>query len=161
MKIMFRLALVAGLVFLLVNEPPKRAEAEVQQPVVVSKAEAPKVVDTTSVTPTAPAPVPQPEPVAIDLTKQEIMTQAGIPESEWAAVDYIVSHESSWRHLAVNSSSGATGLCQSLPASKMSSAGADYLTNPVTQLIWCNNYAQTRYGGWWSAYNFWLSNRWW
>ena len=161
MKIMFRLALVAGLVFVLVNEPPKRAEAEVQQPVVVSKAEAPKVVDTTSVTPTAPAPVPQPEPVAIDLTKQEIMTQAGIPESEWAAVDYIVSHESSWRHLAVNSSSGATGLCQSLPASKMSSAGADYLTNPVTQLIWCNNYAQTRYGGWWSAYNFWLSNRWW
>lgn len=93
--------------------------------------------------------------------KYSIMRQSGISESDFQAVDYIISKESSWRHLAVNSSSGATGLCQSLPASKMASAGADYLTNPVTQLRWCDSYAKTRYGGWWPAYNFWLKNHWW
>lgn len=125
---------------------------------------------TTTASPTIESPPsPQPAPVQpsqsqtvnIDMDKVAIMTAAGIPESEWAAVDYIISHESSWRYEAVNTSSGATGLCQSLPASKMASAGGDYLTNPVTQMIWCNNYAQSRYGGWWQAHSFWLSNHWW
>jgi len=94
-------------------------------------------------------------------TKQEWMSAAGIPESDWWAVDYIVYKESTWNPNAVNRSSGATGLCQSLPASKMASAGSDYLTNPVTQLKWCNGYAVSRYGGWSGAYNFWASNQWW
>jgi hypothetical protein len=94
--------------------------------------------------------------------KQELMRQAGIPESEWGAVDYIVSHESGWRPTVYNSSgSGAYGLCQALPASKMSTAGDDYMTNPVTQLKWCSSYASSRYGGWWGAHNFWVNNYWW
>lgn len=93
--------------------------------------------------------------------KYSLMRAAGIAESDFQAVDYIISKESGWRHLAVNRTSGATGLCQSLPASKMSSAGSDYLTNPVTQLKWCNGYAVNRYGGWWGAYSFWQANHWW
>jgi soluble lytic murein transglycosylase-like protein len=93
--------------------------------------------------------------------KVELMALAGIPKEEQAAVDYIVHKESSWNHRAVNISSGATGLCQSLPANKMASAGDDYLTNPVTQLKWCHKYARSRYGGWWKAFAFWRINSWW
>ena len=89
------------------------------------------------------------------------MRQAGIAESDFAAVQYIVAKESGGRYTATNPSSGAYGLCQSLPASKMATAGSDYRTNPVTQLRWCNSYAQARYSGWWPAYNFWLANSWW
>lgn len=93
---------------------------------------------------------------------QDWMRAAGIPESEWTYVDYIISHESGWRYWVVNSEgSGATGLCQALPGSKMASAGADYLTNPVTQLKWCHGYAIGRYGSWAGAYNYWVANRWW
>ena len=94
-------------------------------------------------------------------SKAEWMRSAGIPESQWGYVDYIISHESGWRYTAVNVSSKATGLCQSLPASKMASAGADYLINPVTQLRWCSSYAQARYGGWAGAYAFWVKSHWW
>ncbi|MFE4872096.1 lytic transglycosylase domain-containing protein, partial [Streptomyces sp. NPDC056682] len=45
--------------------------------------------------------------------------------AQFAAFSKIVSHESGWNHTATNSSSGAYGLVQALPASKMASAGAD------------------------------------
>lgn len=92
---------------------------------------------------------------------QQLMADAGILEGDFEYVEYIIFKESTWNYKAVNASSGATGLCQSLPASKMSSAGADYLTNPLTQMKWCHNYAQQRYGSWYNAYNFWLNNHWW
>lgn len=93
--------------------------------------------------------------------KQTLMSMAGISPSDYTFVDYILTKESGWRVNAVNRSSGATGLCQSLPASKMASSGSDYLTNPITQLKWCNGYAIGRYGSWSNAYNFWLANHWW
>ena len=157
--------LVAGFFLLLNGEPPKQVEAEVAQPAEVIKVEVktetPKVVDTTSVTPTPAPEPPKPKPVQPPTSKEAIMQAAGIPRSDWKAVDYIVSKESSWRHTAVNKSSGAYGLCQSLPASKMATAGGDYRTNPVTQLKWCHSYATSRYGGWWAAHSFWLRNHWW
>jgi hypothetical protein len=66
--------------------------------------------------------------------------------SEWEAFDWIIRKESGWNHLAVNKHSGATGICQSLPAKKMQSAGDDYLTNPLTQVKWCISYIKQRYG---------------
>jgi len=103
-----------------------------------------------------PAPIAQPSG-----DKTTWMTQAGIPEAAWPYVDFIVTRESGWRFWAINASSGATGLCQSLPGSKMASAGSDWLTNPVTQLRWCNGYAVARYGGWAQAVGFWQSAHWW
>lgn len=88
------------------------------------------------------------------------MALAGIAPGDYNAADFIISRESGWRPYAANSS-GAYGLCQALPGSKMASAGADWATNPVTQLKWCNGYAKSRYGGWQAAYNHWMATRNW
>lgn len=87
--------------------------------------------------------------------------EAGIDSSEFSYVDYIVTRESGWRWNAQEPHTHAYGMCQSLPATKMASAGEDWLTNPVTQLKWCNSYAHSRYGGWKQAYEFWTSHHWW
>jgi len=89
------------------------------------------------------------------------MGLAGIAPGDYQYVDYIVEKESRWNPLAKNASSGAYGLCQALPGTKMASAGSDWATNPVTQLRWCNSYAVGRYGGWAAAYNYWLSHHYW
>jgi hypothetical protein len=54
--------------------------------------------------------------------------------------------ESGWRWNAKNPTSGAYGIPQALPASKMAAAGADWLTNPTTQIKWGLGYIKTRYG---------------
>lgn len=97
----------------------------------------------------------------VDRDKSQVMALAGIDVAvDYPYVDYIARRESGWRPLAGNAS-GAYGLCQALPGSKMSSAGADWQTNPVTQLKWCNGYAIARYGGWSGAYAHWLSHNNW
>lgn len=88
-----------------------------------------------------------------------LMRRAGIPASWFSAIDYIVSHESGWRVNATNPSSGAYGLPQALPGSKMASAGHDWRTNPVTQLKWMKGYV-SRYGGGPGAAAFWKSHHW-
>ena len=85
------------------------------------------------------------------------MALAGISPADYQYADYIISHESGWRPFASNAS-GAYGLCQALPGSKMSSAGSDWATNPITQLTWCSGYANSRYGGWYNAYVYWINN---
>lgn len=87
------------------------------------------------------------------------MKQAGIPESWFDSINYIVSHESGWRVNATNPSSGAYGLPQSLPGSKMAAAGRDWRTNPITQLKWMKSYVG-RYGGGPGAAAFWKSHHW-
>lgn len=94
-------------------------------------------------------------------SKADWMRAAGINDSDFGYVDYIISHESGWNYHAVNRSSGAYGLPQSLPAGKLASAGADWCDNPVTQLRWAHNYAVGRYGSWEAAYHFWTVNHWW
>lgn len=94
-------------------------------------------------------------------SKSDWMRAAGIADSDFGYVDYIISHESGWNYHAVNRSSGAYGLPQSLPAGKLASAGADWRDNPVTQLRWAHNYAVGRYGSWEAAYHFWTVNHWW
>lgn len=93
----------------------------------------------------------QPAPVYSG-SHEDLMAAAGIAPANYSAVDYVISHESNWRWWVVNSEgSGATGLCQALPGSKMAAAGNDWATNPVTQLKWCNDYAVGRYGSWSNA----------
>ncbi|MEW2253715.1 hypothetical protein [Streptomyces sp. NPDC047869] len=65
--------------------------------------------------------------------------------------------ESGWRWNALNASSGAYGIPQSLPASKMASAGADWRTNAATQIRWGLSYIKSRYGSPAGAWNSWLS----
>ncbi|WP_337749156.1 transglycosylase SLT domain-containing protein [Microbacterium sp. B19(2022)] len=85
------------------------------------------------------------------------MAAAGIAQSDWQYVDYIVSRESGWNPNATNSSSGACGLVQALPCSKVPGNGYD----PVDNLRWATGYATGRYGSWAGAYSFWTNNHWW
>lgn len=87
----------------------------------------------------------------------EWMAAAGIAQSDWQYVDYVVSRESGWNPNATNSSSGACGLVQALPCSKVPGNGY----NPVDNLRWATGYATGRYGSWAGAYNFWVTNHWW
>ncbi|MCY0936849.1 transglycosylase SLT domain-containing protein [Streptomyces sp. H34-S4] len=80
--------------------------------------------------------------------------------AQFAAFSNIVSRESGWNHTATNASSGAYGLVQALPASKMSSAGSDWKTNPATQIKWGLDYMNSRYGSPAAAWNFWQANHW-
>ncbi|HUP26368.1 MAG TPA: ubiquitin-like domain-containing protein [Candidatus Limnocylindrales bacterium] len=99
----------------------------------------------------------------ISVDKEAVMAAAGIAPSDYPYVNYIVSHEGGWNGTTRYNSagSGAYGLCQALPGSKMASAGSDWQTNPVTQLKWCSGYATARYGSWGGAYNYWLSHNYW
>ncbi len=84
--------------------------------------------------------------------------QAGVSESDLSAALFLIYHESGCRVDAANPS-GAYGIPQALPGNKMASAGADWQTNPVTQIRWMAGYV-SRYGGWQGAYSFWLSHHW-
>lgn len=101
-------------------------------------------------------------PYSGSLTKAEWLVAAGIDRSDWGYVDYIISHESGWNPNSVNSSSGACGLAQALPCSKVPGNPLD----PIASLKWANAYAHTctsyrMYCGWEGAYDFWVKNKWW
>lgn len=121
-----------------------------------------------------PEPEPTPEPASADEggdssdgggavyysgggEPAEWMSAAGIASSDWGFVDYIVTRESGWNPNATNPSSGACGLVQALPCSKVPGNGYD----PIDNLRWANGYATSRYGSWGDAYNFWVNNSWW
>jgi len=88
--------------------------------------------------------------------KTEWMRAAGIPESEWWAVDSIVTRESGWNPNAVNQSSGACGLGQQLPCGKWAGEWND----PVAALIAQKQYVTERYGGYSQAVAFWNQQHW-
>jgi hypothetical protein len=74
--------------------------------------------------------------------------------AQFACIDKIVSHESDWDVDATNTSSGAYGLVQALPGSKMASAGTDWRPNAATRIEWGPDYMKDRYGspcGAWSS----------
>ncbi|MFC7010712.1 transglycosylase SLT domain-containing protein [Streptomyces viridiviolaceus] len=72
----------------------------------------------------------------------------------------IVDHESDWNVTATNASSGAYGLVQALPGSKMAAAGSDWKTNAATQIKWGLDYMNERYGSPCDAWKFWQANNW-
>lgn len=91
---------------------------------------------------------------------QDIVRENGISPADaqrWATIIY---NESRWQVNATNPKSGAYGLPQSLPAHKMASHGADWRTNPRTQLLWMLDYMKQRYGSIKGALDFWDANHW-
>lgn len=85
----------------------------------------------------------------------------GYTEEDFTAASYIIQHESGWNPHATNPSSGAYGLGQALPGSKMASHGSDWQSNYQTQLKWFMSYAEGRYHTLQNAYHFWVQNHWW
>jgi type V secretory pathway adhesin AidA len=117
----------------------------------------------------APAPAPAPEPAPVVAVNDPAGAQAyaagqlasyGWAPGEMQCLQTLWTKESDWTTTATNASSGAYGIVQSLPAEKMASAGADYLTNYRTQINWGLNYIQERYQSPCGALNFHLSHNW-
>ncbi|MFB7172871.1 transglycosylase SLT domain-containing protein [Streptomyces sp. NPDC056254] len=88
------------------------------------------------------------------------IAQQMVPAGQFQCFSNIINQESTWNYLAVNKSSGAYGLVQALPGSKMASAGADWRTNPATQIKWGLNYMEDRYGSPCAAWTFHQANGW-
>ena len=75
-----------------------------------------------------------------------LVAAQGWSDSEYQCLVLLWNRESQWNPYAENSSSGAYGIPQALPGSKMASAGADWRTNPITQINWGIGYIKGRYG---------------
>ncbi|MCT9137976.1 lytic transglycosylase domain-containing protein [Streptomyces violarus] len=101
-------------------------------------------------------------PVASSYSIAQIQAMARqiVPSGQFQCFSNIVDHESDWNYKAVNPSSGAYGMFQALPGTKMSSAGADWRTNPATQIKWGLGYMNDRYGSPCDAWSFWQANNW-
>lgn len=83
-----------------------------------------------------------------------------VPSGQFGCFSEIISHESGWDVHAENPSSGAYGLPQALPGSKMASAGSDWRDDAATQIRWALSYMDSRYGSPCDAWNFWQDHRW-
>ncbi|GAA2322272.1 hypothetical protein GCM10010149_89280 [Nonomuraea roseoviolacea subsp. roseoviolacea] len=88
---------------------------------------------------------PAPNPATNKAIARTMLASMGW-EQHWAALEKLWTRESSWNQYADNASSDAYGIPQSLPGTKMASAGSDWRTNPATQIKWGLNYIKGRYG---------------
>lgn len=101
---------------------------------------------------------------ASDLDPREVgrmlLAEFGFGADQFSCLDSLWTKESGWRVDADNPTSSAYGIPQSLPGSKMASAGDDWETNPVTQIRWGLGYIEDRYGTPCSAWAHSQANNW-
>jgi Transglycosylase SLT domain len=91
-------------------------------------------------------PVAAPDPGTAQHIAFELLPSYGFSQStQWSCLDDLWQQESSWQYDAENAS-GAYGIPQALPASKMASVASDYLTDPTTQIKWGLEYITQVYG---------------
>jgi uncharacterized protein YabE (DUF348 family) len=103
-------------------------------------------------------PPPKPKPTQVKASVPEVSVKVSAGSAKAIARDLVPDddqfkclvalwdRESGWRTTAANSYSGAYGIPQALPGSKMASAGDDWRTNPATQIRWGLGYIKGRYG---------------
>lgn len=89
-----------------------------------------------------------------------LLPEYGWDSTQFSCLDQLYISESNWDPYATNSSSGAYGIPQSLPAEKMATAGADWRTSPATQIEWGFDYIVSSYGTPCSAWSFKQGNNW-
>jgi hypothetical protein len=89
---------------------------------------------------------PAPSPGSAQAIAHDMVLARGWGEGEFSCLVSLWNKESGWNTYASNSSSGAYGIPQALPGSKMASAGGDWATNPATQITWGLGYISGRYG---------------
>ncbi|QPL05656.1 MULTISPECIES: G5 domain-containing protein [Actinomyces] len=77
---------------------------------------------------------------------RDILASRGWDDSQFQCLVSLWQRESGWNYQAQNPSSGAYGIPQALPGSKMGTVAADWATNPVTQITWGLQYIEGRYG---------------
>ena len=168
-------ACAASVVALALPEEPAAARtvavADVAAaPAAPAPADAPAAPAPAAAAPEVPAPVEQaasrseerPALAVQDTSPAAVreLARSMVPAGQWAAFSNIISHESSWNVKATNGSSGAYGLAQALPGSKMAATGSDWKTNPETQIRWALDYMNGRYGSPNAAWSFWQNHHW-
>jgi hypothetical protein len=79
------------------------------------------------------------------VAKSILLNEYGFSEKEYKCLNSLWTKESHWNYKARNKSSGAHGIPQALPASKMNVISTDWRTNPVTQIRWGLRYISIRY----------------
>jgi hypothetical protein len=99
-------------------------------------------------------------PGSVRALGRQMAAARGWTGEQWACLDSIWTHESNWRVNASNSSSGAYGIPQARPGTKMASAGSDWRTSARTQIAWGLAYIARTYGNPCSAWEFWQSHSW-
>lgn len=87
-----------------------------------------------------------PSPGSNKATAKAMLASFGFGADQWGCLERLWQKESGWNERAMNRYSGAYGIPQSLPGSKMASAGADWQVNAATQIKWGLGYIKGRYG---------------
>jgi hypothetical protein len=88
---------------------------------------------------------PPPDPGSAQAIAYGLLASYGFGTDQWGCLDDLWNQESGWRYNAENAS-GAYGIPQALPGSKMASAGPDWQTDPTTQIKWGLGYIKGQYG---------------
>ncbi|WP_167147312.1 G5 domain-containing protein [Actinomyces sp. ZJ308] len=100
--------------------------------------------------PSTPAPAADPgagtDPESAKAIARSMMGGYGWGDSEFSCLESLWTRESSWNYQAENASSGAYGIPQALPGTKMGEVADDWATNPTTQITWGLGYISGRYG---------------
>jgi len=140
----------------MVATPPVQV-VEAPQVVAVVATPTPTPIEVARPTTAPPKVVATPAPVVMSGTHEDWMRAAGIAESDWTYVEFIMNHESGGNPRSINKSSGSCGLFQQLPCGKWSHQWDD----PIGAMTDASAYAKSRYGSWYGAYQFWLQKHWW
>lgn len=100
------------------------------------------------------------EPMGAKRYAKELMaTEYGWDEEQYTCLNRLWTKESHWNYQARNPRSGAHGIAQALPATKMEKVGTDWRTNPITQIQWGLLYISERYDQPCEAWNKWRKSR--
>ena len=117
----------------------------------------PTPISTPTPTPT-PTPAPTPVPDSVEAAKAYALSILG--PTEYHYLYLIIHYESNWRPTVVNSKSGACGLGQACPCSKMAKVIPDWRVQPTAQIKWVLAYVKRRYTTPSAAYAFRLVHGW-
>ncbi len=105
----------------------------------------------------APPAVAPPDPGTAQSIAYNLLAGFGFSTSQFSCLQSLWNRESGWSYDAENPS-GAYGIPQALPGAKMASGGADWQTDPTTQIEWGLGYIKNMYGTPCAAWNFELAN---
>ncbi|GEP48636.1 hypothetical protein FVP74_07860 [Microbacterium saccharophilum] len=111
-----------------------------------AEAAAERAASSRSVASAAPTGAPTTSAADAKAAARQMLGSYGWGDDQFSCLDSLWTRESGWNYQAYNASSGATGIPQALPGSKMASAGSDWQTNATTQIKWGLGYIAGRYG---------------
>lgn len=139
-------------------QPPAKAQT-VQRPIAAAPLHHPLAKPAKAVAERREAPARATRSVSRAASNRAIAA-ASLSPYQFSCLNKLWENESGWNHRARNPYSGAYGIPQAYPASKMASAGSDWRTNPRTQIRWGLRYIEARYGTPCGAWSFWKRNNW-